>query len=307
MVKSVFLEMAIVILAVSCVFGAIQDEAKIYFPFEGQDAGIDGQCWKNQGVVGFNEGPTQVGQSSETPTVTPYGLKGQAYDASQLTYLGVTNAYMWGTSDPNQSDTEIESVLKNMHSFTVTLWIKADALYDQGRVVMCDQFGINARNDYIQFWLGEAGSWQTSSLSPKAYPKVGHWRFVAVTYDGSDDPNQLRLYSGSENIPVFVDSIVQKDYGTLETTGDYGVPFLIGNGGVEANRPFVGYIDEIRIWSSQTDSSGALNINDLEAIRRYDTSECVGGVMDGDINKDCFVDAADFAIFAQDWLSSNPK
>jgi hypothetical protein len=296
------------------------DEAKVYLPFEGQDTGINSEPWQNKGTAGPGESPSDVGtEGTHTPTVASNGIKGQAFDASMMDYRTVENTYVWGEPNvPEPVDTPLEQGLIGTYSFTVTFWIKTEEVYGQGRMVGTDNWLVNNRGDYLEIHFIEAGEyvgqWNKSSVDPRGFPSVNHWRFAAITYDGSstpEDPNILKFYTASKYLPVELDSQysandAQVDFGMLEVEPQIGSQLYIGNAGAESDRPFVGYIDEVRIWTSQTDDgSGVLSLEQLELVRSYDAGLCDGEKFAGDINGDCYVDFMDFADLAMNWLMNN--
>ncbi len=315
--------MLFILLAGFTAGASVLDQAKVYFPFEGDDTGISSEPWENKGTAGFGEVPYEVGtEGTHTPTVSGNGIKGQAFDASMMDYLSLENSYRWGEpNEPAPFDTDLEQGLIGTYSFTVTFWIQTEEVYGQGRILGTDNWQINYRGDFIELHFIEegefVGSWVKSSVDPRGYPSLSHWRFGAITYDGSttpDDPNALKFYTGSEYIPVELDAQYERggatdiDFGMLDTDSQIGCRFYIGNASPESNRPFIGFIDEVRIWTSQSDdSSGVLSLEELEMVRLHDTGQCDGAKLIGDVNGDCYVDLKDWSDLAYNWLSNNAK
>jgi hypothetical protein len=273
------LESAIFVLLCSVSFAAVIDSAKIYLPFEGTDNGISSECWKNKGTVGYDESPLNVGTNAAYPTVTVTsdGFKGGAFDSSMMTPLTGGNTYGYG-DETSGVYTPMELALVNVWSFTFTAWIKADTPDgSQGRLWHCAPFEINDRGSMMQFRVGDnyGGSFYSSTANLDTSSE--EWMFVAATYDGSLDVDNLRIYYGSETTPVTLDSVFSVDEDQLTRAGNY-VPMHLGNAAVSSTRPLDGYLDEIRIWSggrdgANPDGSGALTIGDLEAVRAYDVPE----------------------------------
>jgi hypothetical protein len=321
--EKIFLALSLSFLFCSQIFGSVIEEAVIYLPFDGADAGINSVCWKNFGTGGYGESPSQVGiEGTNTATITEYGLKGSAYDGSMMGNQTLENVYSWGTEDPNLPDTALEEALKNPYSFTVCGWIKTNDPTDQGRVLVTSNMQINYRETYLEFHLIDGGQWQgswvKSDTDPGRYSSVEHWRFFAVTFDGStnpEDPNNLKFYTATEFEGVVLDSMYSRDdaqfpagyFSSVAPNPDEGCFLAVGNSRAESNRPFQGYVDEVRIWLSKTDdSSGALSLEQLEYVRQNDLGYCQGGNFAGDINKDCSVDMLDFSLLANSWLLENP-
>jgi hypothetical protein len=103
-----------------------------------------------------------------------------------------------------------------------------------------------------------------SVVSTQAYSAVGSWVFFAVTYNSLT--NTVNFYQGTTTA---VASLVSK--GTI-TSGPVVAPSLstnlgIGNTGVGLTRPFDGYLDDISIYSSTSDGTGALNLSQIQALQ----------------------------------------
>jgi len=288
----------------------IVETARIYLPFEGEaDNYEDSVAWRNRGVTSYGEGADQLGMvSAEFPTVTANGLKDQAYDGSGLIPMTQMSTYAWGGFG---QDTMIEDAIKNCWSFTLTGWIKTDSLLAQGRIFSSPPVEIN----YIASATGariapriEGSVFNNASYDTAKWGCVGQWRFVAITYDGTKSVNNLHVFYGSQTESVMYDMSFDTDWGILDDVG-YGGNFYLGNSNQNANRPFVGYLDELRIFSTNAQNSdGALSIDQIEAVRQADLgiSKCVGGFMAGDLNYDCKVDMDDMLYLTEDWLKSNP-
>ncbi|MGE9293321.1 MAG: LamG-like jellyroll fold domain-containing protein [Puniceicoccales bacterium] len=93
------------------------------------------------------------------------------------------------------------------------------------------------------------------------------WVFFAVTVDGVN--GTMTIYAGTDETSVVQMSTVSIGTGTV-TVG--GSSMAIGNSlSNNQERPFDGLMDNVRIWGSDTDASGALDISTLESIRASDT------------------------------------
>ncbi len=97
------------------------------------------------------------------------------------------------------------------------------------------------------------------------------WRFIAVTYDGARETDQLAYYSGGRDEPVQQVETHTVPGGVLEAT-DYDQRFWVGNTvDINGPRPFVGWMDELRVWATQDrDEPVALTVEQLEEIRQRD-------------------------------------
>ena len=164
--------------------------------------------------------------------------------------------------------------LDNLKSFTVTFWMKGA--------------NISTASDRV-FVYGGADGGNSGSIEAEANPggtnnfniKVSNsaqaggglytpnqWSFVAITYDGSAGAgalNNLLAYAGSPSSfnqsPVFT---------TTNTTGTLPNPtaqqLLVGNRSSDLARPLGYLFDDLTIYGSKTDSSGALSPTDLQGI-----------------------------------------
>jgi hypothetical protein len=188
--------------------------------------------------------------------------------------------------------------------------VKTDLYHDQGRLFVTPSIWFNyvaTSASVAKMQVNIEGVTVNSSYNLGRYDSVGKWIFVAFTYDGTKSADNAAFYVADENGKVIIDAVETCNVGVVDAVG-YGGNLFFGNTGNTGNRAFKGYMDEVRFWSSKTDSSGVLDVNRLEAVRLYDLSllGCLGGYMAGDINKDCVVDDADLSVFVQDWLRSNP-
>jgi hypothetical protein len=305
-------------------YSDVVETANVHFSFDGElrDEDVVGSpAWENSGITGPGERASRVGGQVSPltranaialygviPEVTPNGLKGQAYDGTGFTPGTASNTLNWGEFS---FDTAIEEAIKDVWSFTVTGWIKMDEYVHQGRLLVTPSFGLNfIQNETTQQIHGLiAGSgWTVRSSASDLYNAVDKWVFFALTYDGTKAENNVHYFVGSPTNEVIPDRGITSDWGQLTSVG-YGGNIYLGNvQPSNGNRPFVGYLDEIRIWSTQNQSSaGALNYDQIEAVRKFDLgiTKCDGGFLAGDVNHDCFVDITDLGILMNEWLKCN--
>jgi hypothetical protein len=326
------LVMAIMIPAVyvGLTTAAVYDEASVYLPFEGT-VGIskDSPCWANRGTAGYGETPGVIGEEplADVPTVSfdiPL-LKGQYFDGTTWQHLTTSNAYGYGqfgaqAIDPNTPDTEMELALMNIWSFTVTGWVR-DGTY-QGRLLAGPGFVLNYTGPTIEVQLHSAadpeGPWNRSNTAAQHFGSLGNWKFFAVTYDGTLATDNLKLYYGSITGPTTLDSVHTVTPGQLTRNGDGNI-LVLGNAYLDSDRPYIGYMDEIRIWSDgpglpdEPSNAAVLSIAELEAVRQYDLevpTVCSeihrkGQTLAGDVNQDCKVNLEDLSMLSLNWLECN--
>ncbi len=265
---------------------AVVDTAAIYFPFEGEDAGIGSEPWKNKGVISTDEDPYYVGQlAGGTPTTqiaAGEGIKGNAFDQRHMTPSSWANTYQWGEDGhPAVAPYVLENELTNIWSFTATGWIKSDqGSGTQNRIIATTPFEINWRGNFMEVRIDRNGGWVKNYNEGGGFNfGASDWLFFALVYDGTVNGGTeglVSLYYGSETQPLTFDSswtfTPTDGNGRLERDGR-GAPLIFGNAGRESTRPLVGMLDEMRIWTGradETDDSGALSQAQLEEVRQYD-------------------------------------
>jgi len=171
--------------------------------------------------------------------------------------------------------------IHGLQSFTLSGWFKTKkslrlennatliSHYDNGQGFVLDvpqqgQLCLTVDNMKVQSPIG-------------AYAVVDEWVFFAVTYDGTRSTENVNFYVGLKNSPVSeVTKPLTMDAGVVDTNAFFMAEnfdrFVIGNYRTSYNRPFKGYLDNIRIFGSKTDASGVLLQEHLEEIRREDVA-----------------------------------
>ncbi len=275
-VRGGFILLLCVLMPVSVGAGGVWSEARIYLPFEGVDEGQFSEPWRNKGVTGYNEYPGRAGTNA-IATITPEGLKGNAFDARHLTNLTEQSAYMWGDfGDPPAGDTPMEQALIDIWSFTFTGWIHASPSLTQGRIVSSIPLELNyiASGDDATL-ATRVGAGESFINSPDVFASTNEWIFVAVTYDGAASVSNLNWYVGSTTQSVQWVGSADVGIGQLERT-NHGGNLWLGNlpNHTSGTRPFVGRLDELRLWSSHTNTEPAvLTEAELEQVQQYDLGE----------------------------------
>ena len=161
---------------------------------------------------------------------------------------------------------ETEDTLNSLLSFTLMGWFRK-----VGGPLDCDQH---------LFWMGERNrfllmGWTNSAMrlgvngknaysEPNAYAGPDEWTFFAVTYDGTTEKQNVAFYKGSllEGVrPVGKVSFLETPSGgALE-----GSAVRMQLGGLDApNRCFKGCLDELRVFGSAKDASGALDLDEIQ-------------------------------------------
>jgi hypothetical protein len=169
------------------------------------------------------------------------------------------------------------SQLDNLKSFTITFWMKgANISGASDRVVLYGgadggnsgsfEAESNDASPMGGFNLKVSSSSQAVTGS-NIYTKNA-WSFVAITYDGSAGAaatNNLLAYSGTPT--AFNHS---PTYSATNTTGTLPNPtiqqLLVGNRSSDLARPLGYLFDDLTIYGSKDDSSGALSASDLQGV-----------------------------------------
>jgi hypothetical protein len=256
---------------------SVHDRARIHLSFEGIDEGRGSTAWMNRGSTAPGETASRVG-SGAAPIVTTRadGLKGQAYNAAR-TNLQAT--YMWGEFG-EASPTPIEQATDEITSFTFTAWIKSDpdTPLNNQRLFYTPNFEVNYLSSSdgstaaLDVRVGHGGDWYRSGSHDAAFSMLGEWCFVAVTWDSTKESDQLSFYHGRMNEPVTLAGRATTAWSGPLTNASHGGNLWLGNTPTTTagDRTFRGYVDEFRIFSSNHDRAGALAIDEIEEIRRYD-------------------------------------
>ncbi len=122
------------------------------------------------------------------------------------------------------------------------------------------------------------------------------WVFFAVTYDGDLDGENLSFYRGYRN------SIEGRDTPNVSLVASANFPLgatkpapglSIGNRTDDFSRAFDGFLDNMRLFGSATDESGALSLSELEQLRASDLA------LLGDFNMNLQFDAADIDLLSE--------
>lgn len=235
---------------------------------------LDMYTWtdRTQGAAAF---------SNRLGGVGPSGAPGdRTLNLSNATQMGGSNSYGGGAVG---GSLDTISGLDGAKSLTIAGWFNATQSPITTNAHLINTAAGSAAAGYTGFRLdGRAGgaleltiageNGRVAFTSDSSYGAVGSWIFFAVTFDniGPGD-SVVNFYIGG------VDGEVALASSTLTgNVGDFKAgtrPLTIGNvavndGSFGTNRPFQGYMDNIGLWSSTEDSSGALTIQQLENLRQ---------------------------------------
>ena len=106
-----------------------------------------------------------------------------------------------------------------------------------------------------------------------------------MTYDGT-------------TIKIYVDG-KQEGNNTLSTLNTNTSPLMIGRNSDSTGRDWEGWIDDVRLYDYPLEPIDIQKIS--EGFELLDGYQCTDRPA-SDLNGDCVVNSADFAILANDWL-----
>lgn len=297
--------------------------AAIYLPFEG-DGGTNpdspqGPAWANQGRSGNGETPSTIGTLGTTnPQLCDEGVKWQCYDGSGLQAGSFAKSYAWGTFG-KPSGTDIETALSNLWSFTISCWIYTgpNGQFDQNGAYIINTPAVSLidNTNSLQIRCGRVGN----LMDLPGIDADDQWTFIAVSYDGTVPfdvgglalEDNVKVYTGSRNEPVQLVASLRSDTnetGWLVRDSD-GAMLTLGNSTVFGQTPYLGKIDEVRIWSEGAEDSGGatlplavLSMDEIERVRVHDIENIPRIYPREDLNEDRVIDLVDFTNWAQSWL-----
>ena len=176
--------------------------------------------------------------------------------------------------------------LRGLVSFTITGWANCRS-HQVGpggnRIVhMADTMGTRAGLDLVVEKRGDLalGVNAYPDQSPArsrtgavpADPEAGqeNWRFFAVAYDSTAAAEHVKFYFGGPQDEVGLDRAVTYPQGPVGpntgplTLGAFNSTTRSGKG----DRVFRGLLDEVRVFGSTVDGTGALGLKEIRAIQR---------------------------------------
>ncbi len=162
------------------------------------------------------------------------------------------------------------NTLPTLTSLTFQTWIEVGStITNAARLLDAQVLTVDCTAGSIFIQVGPGG--QTSAAS---YTQTGQWIFIAVSYDSTKTSNNVAFYLGTKTgavVPVgFKGTLGTLNNGTV-SQGAHALG--IGNdSNVTNTRPLDGYMDNVRLFGSTTDSSGALTQAQLERLRELDVA-----------------------------------
>ncbi len=289
-------------------------DADIYLPFEGADNGYDSEAWENKGTLvpgerpwdglEFHRGDPNQGIPLITVTGPDGGIVGQAADTSHFTVAEPGNVHWWGAK--GSTTTPLEEAVVGARAMTVTLWWRTTETNNNNMVMYSPPMLILDKDHWAKFLIG--GQWE--NVGSDTYDAREEWVFCAVTIDTTTDVDNITYWGGSQSKPLTMYKTKSQNLlGLFSGDWYFGVGFGHPNGSV--NNPFVGYIDEVRIYISHDNNDAVLREEHIQKIFESASINNCQAVQDAgyslitDLDGDCFVTFDDFVLLAQDWLTCN--
>jgi len=168
-----------------------------------------------------------------------------------------------GARGATVTDASLNDSLDNLTSMTLTGWYKADGVLNApnnprlfnkaANTIGTGEFAFYASDvSQLRLQLGATSFDAPNSL----YNQTTEWVFFAVTYTGGSGG---AFYAGDQ------DTAVTGTAGTYATSianiGSNTLPLVLGNRSQTADRPFDGFLDDMRVYNE------ALNLSQIEGIR----------------------------------------
>ncbi|WP_043586992.1 LamG-like jellyroll fold domain-containing protein [Geminisphaera colitermitum] len=180
-----------------------------------------------------------------------------------------TSARTGGRAAVNMTNApSIATDLNNLKSMTIQGWLKTESIGDGARIL--DFGGTNG----VTLQTTTSGNLQLyvngSNTAVSGYSATGVWIFFAVTYDA--EAKRALFYVGGTGTDaasqVSLAGTKTFDAGVISSSGAAG----LGVGGLwNSNiRSYDGLIDNLRIYGSAADASGALSLGELQTLRNAD-------------------------------------
>jgi hypothetical protein len=213
------------------------------------------------------------GSAADLHTADALGVSGmtgdRAFDNTASTGMG--KGYTGGVGEVPAG------TIGTLDSFTYQCWYNVATPIDNlARFLEDTHITLSAANSQLTLYVNG-----TSVSSSPNYGGTNQWIFMAVTYDGTKTSNNVQFYIGTKNTPVVPvelplslngGSVIQDH---ILAIGNYN------NGNV---RPMDGYMDDVRLYGSATDSTGVLTQTRLEALRQQDAVNGQDSLVGGQIS-----------------------
>lgn len=187
-----------------------------------------------------------------------------------------------GTLATNGGGVQLGTALGGWKSFTLQGWINSNAspaeqLNNAARLIdgfsTANSAGFQLRADAAA--NNNAGAMVltvdgASVTSAAGYAATNQWVFFAVTYDVASHTANFYVGDTATSVSQLGTGLTLNIGTGVTTTKTTGSNIAIGNLSGGTNRPYDGLMDDVRIFGSTIDSSGALSLAQLESFRALD-------------------------------------
>lgn len=232
----------------------------------------------------FNETGTIVTNSgSGTADLTLLNAAGVATDLHSAAGSGVTEALSDYAFDNRAGLTNgwlggvavcsvAPAALAGLRSFTLTGWVKnlSTNHKEESRLIQwatggstLNGFQFTYAKPNMKIYVNNAVVASVGLDFFSAFTNETEWAFCAVSWDGTLASSNVKFYLGSPSALLTPSTV------TLAQTSvtNANVPFCVGNERGRA-RAIAGMIDDIRVFGSATDNSGALSTFQIDYLRQ---------------------------------------
>lgn len=193
---------------------------------------------------------------------------------------------------PDVDQTEIDDKLSGLRSYTWMVWYKpaSDLTEVEDRAFLFNvvapkgkgnQMGaafLQSRGGGLELGIAHAGRFYQLPAGDNLI-RADRWSVIACTYDGTGDTGVLTVYAGGLDTALAeVGSFDDLPPGPLPNASRW----CLGSNGDNAKNSvfgFAGLIDEIRVFGSHADASGALDAAALNVARR-EVADAAAGSQD---------------------------
>lgn len=230
-------------------------------------------------------------------------------DKTSAAYWGATSGTLRYGSNAVGYDNELEYAIDKAYSITVCGWFKAISskpiggnarfFYRPGQIEILTP--ASPDNGKLAILLPANAGTNTSDILIKSQTNVYHqpneWVFFAVSYDGTKTSDNVKFYKGSLTGKVELVSISTANAGQL--LGGEHNDIVVTSGGPSAGvYGIAGYLDKFYVFADKTSHKGALDIKNLEKLRRQNVGlpKLITDGLPGDTDLDGDVDDEDIAI-----------
>ena len=272
-------------------------DALLYLPFD-QDFNNYGTAIPEKGLA--------VTYNNITPVlgIADSGIQGRCLDLTEAAMATSAGCVLYGK--PGSDNTILENNLNGLKSLTACGWFNTNddnvtLKSYTGFLGRLGQLMVRSYDDNSRLVLGVNNNWTTADNNVK-YDESNQWVFWAVTYDGTIGTGNVKWYKGLEGETLSLLATHSLNAGTLATVDD---ELVVANLLTNGSYSFAGLFDELRLFGSKTNNSGALPISVIQEIFDYSQQTKCGDndhfYPTADINHDCRVDLHDLAELAYNW------